>query len=170
MSWTPYSRILQDLNFFLPPIQTHFSLTQIYGLFNKAPVVIKSPSIFMKLQLLFSFSGQSRRMPTAEERVAIVSVQLCGLSYKQEWQEFMQKFRKPSPRTNIQTLTNKFCGRGWVTDEEHSDRPPRTENSVQHIQHVICTFVVTSKGITVKYGLKMEPTNGTGTHHKCRYN
>jgi hypothetical protein len=115
-------------------------------------------------------------MLTAEERVAIVSAQLCGLSYKQEqeWQEFMQKFRKPSLRANIRTLTTKFCGKGWVTGEEHSDRPPRTENSVKHIQHVvICMFVVISKGVTVKYGLKgneMEPTNGTGTHHKCRYN
>jgi hypothetical protein len=46
-------------------------------------------------------------MPNAEERVTIVTAQLWRLSYKQG-QEFMQEFRKPRLRANIQTLANKF--------------------------------------------------------------
>jgi hypothetical protein len=46
-------------------------------------------------------------MINIEERVAIVSTQLRGLSYQQVQQNFEPKFRKPAPtRANIRLLVN----------------------------------------------------------------
>jgi hypothetical protein len=48
-------------------------------------------------------------MLNIEERVAIVSERLRGLSYQQVKQGFQRKFRKPVPaRANIRFLFKKF--------------------------------------------------------------
>jgi hypothetical protein len=64
-----------------------------------------------------------------EEKVAIVSARLCGLSCQQLQQGFERKFRKPAPtRANIRLLFNKFKRRGSVLDEKRSGRPQTSKD------------------------------------------
>jgi hypothetical protein len=77
-------------------------------------------------------------MLSIEEGVAIVSVQLRGLSYQQMQQGFEQKFRKPVPtRANIQLLINKFKRTGSVLNEKCSGRPQTSEGNIGRIQRAI---------------------------------
>jgi hypothetical protein len=54
-------------------------------------------------------------MLNIEERAAVVSARLHGLSYEQVQQSFERKFRNPAPtRANIRLLVNKFKITGSV--------------------------------------------------------
>jgi transposase len=74
-------------------------------------------------------------MLSIEERVAIVSVRLRGLSYQQVQQSFEWKFRKSAPtRANIQLLVNKLKRTGSVLDEKRWGRPQISEDNTRRIQ------------------------------------
>jgi transposase len=69
-----------------------------------------------------------------EERVAIVTARLHGLSYQQVQQSFERQFRKPAPtRANIRLLVNKFKRTGSVLDEKRSGRPQISEDDAGRI-------------------------------------
>jgi transposase len=77
-------------------------------------------------------------MLNIESRVAIVSVQLRGLSYQQVQQNFEGKFRKPAPtRASIRLVVNKFKRTGSVLDGKRSGRPQSSEDDVGCIQQVV---------------------------------
>ena len=66
-------------------------------------------------------------MLTKEERIAVVSARLRGMTYVQTRADFARKFRKPGPtRLAIMNLVNKFQRTGSVADEERSRETGRT--------------------------------------------
>ena len=66
-------------------------------------------------------------MLTKEERIAVVSARLRGMTYEQTRADFARKFRKPDPtRLAIKNLVNKFQRTGSVADEECPGRTGRT--------------------------------------------
>jgi hypothetical protein len=68
-------------------------------------------------------------MLNTEERVAIVSAPLRGLSYQQVQQYFERTFRKPTPaRVYIRLLVNMFKRTGSVLDQKPSDTLQTSEN------------------------------------------
>jgi hypothetical protein len=92
----------------------------------------------------------------ADKKVAIVSIQLCKVSYVKVWR-FMPKFRKPSLRANISTLVTTFLRTGCVTDENHLGNMSISKNTAQHIQQAIKhSLIVSNMGWTaVKWKLWM---------------
>lgn len=77
-------------------------------------------------------------MINTEQKVAIVSARLLGLSYQQVQHGFERKFRKPVPtRANIRLLVNKFMRTGRVLGEKCLGRPKISEDDVQCIQQAI---------------------------------
>lgn len=73
-----------------------------------------------------------------EERIALVTFRLRGLTYEQVREAFTRRFRKPAPtRKNIRTLVNKFQRTGRVDDEERSGRPSTSQETVLRIQEAI---------------------------------
>ena len=77
-------------------------------------------------------------MFTMEERIALVTFRLHGLTYEQVREAFTCRFRKPAPtRMNIRTLVNKFQRTGRVDDEERSGRPSTSQETVLRIQEAI---------------------------------
>ena len=76
-------------------------------------------------------------MLTKEERRAVVSARLRGMTYEQMRAEFVRKFRKPGPtRLTIKNLVNKFQS-GSVADEERPGRPAVPPDTVQNLQDAI---------------------------------
>ena len=77
-------------------------------------------------------------MLTKEERIAIVSARLPGMTYEQTRADFARKFRKPGPtRLAIKILVNKFQRTGSVAVEERPGRPAVPPDTVQNVQAAI---------------------------------
>lgn len=77
-------------------------------------------------------------MLTKEERIAVVSARLRGMTYEQVRTDFARRFRKTGPtRLAIKTLVNKFQRTGSVADEERPGRPAITPDTVQSVQDAI---------------------------------
>ena len=77
-------------------------------------------------------------MLTKEERIAVVSASLRGMTYEQMQADFTRKFRKPGPiRLAIKNLANKFQHTGSVADEERPGRPAVPPDTVQNVQNAI---------------------------------
>ena len=77
-------------------------------------------------------------MLTKEERIAVVSARLRGMTYEQTRTDFARKFRKPGPtRLAIKNLVNKFQRTGSVADEERPGRPAVPPDTVRNVQDAI---------------------------------
>ena len=77
-------------------------------------------------------------MLTKEERIAVVSARLRGMTYEQTRADFARRFRKPGPtRLAIKNLVNKFQRTGSVADEERPGRPALPQHTVQNVQDAI---------------------------------
>jgi hypothetical protein len=77
-------------------------------------------------------------MLNIEDRVAISSARMRGLSYQQVQQAFERKFRKPTPtRANIRLPLNKFKRPGSALDEKRSGRPQTSVDDLGRIQQAI---------------------------------
>ncbi|KAJ9592346.1 hypothetical protein L9F63_001115 [Diploptera punctata] len=77
-------------------------------------------------------------MFSKEERIAIVSLKLRGLTYVQVQERFQARFQKAAPtRTNIRLLLNKFLRTGSILDERRSGRPTTPEATVQQLREAV---------------------------------
>ena len=77
-------------------------------------------------------------MLSKEERIAVVSVHLRGMTFEQTRADFARKFRKPGPtRLAIKNLVNTFQRTGSVSDEERPGRPAVPPDTVQNVQDAI---------------------------------
>ena len=69
-----------------------------------------------------------------EERIAVVSAHLRGMTYEQTRADFARRFRKPGPtRLAIKNLVNKFQRTCSVADERPG-RPAVPPDTVQNVQ------------------------------------
>ena len=77
-------------------------------------------------------------MLTKEERIAVVSARLHGMTYEQMRADFARKFRKPgSTRLTINKLVNKCQHTCSVADKEHPGRSAIPPDTVQNVQDAI---------------------------------
>ena len=73
-----------------------------------------------------------------EERIAVVSAHLRGMTYERTWTDLASKFRKPGPtRLAIKNLVNNFQRIGSVADEKRPRRPAVPADTVQNVQDAI---------------------------------
>ncbi|PSN37744.1 hypothetical protein C0J52_22727 [Blattella germanica] len=77
-------------------------------------------------------------MYSIDERIAVVSYRLRGMTYDEARDNFTRKFLKPAPtRHAIKNMVNKFKRTGSVADEQRTGRPAVTDETTQRIQEAI---------------------------------
>ena len=69
-----------------------------------------------------------------EERTAVNSYRLRGMTYEEARDSFTRKFHKLAPtRHAIKKMVNKFKQTGSVTDEQRTGRPTVANETVKRI-------------------------------------
>ena len=77
-------------------------------------------------------------MYTIEERTAVISYRLRGMTYEETQESLTRKFHKLAPtRHAIKKMVNKLKRTGSVTDEHRTGRPAVANETVQRIEEAI---------------------------------
>ena len=77
-------------------------------------------------------------MYTIEERTAVISYRLRGMTYEEAQESFTRKFHKLAHISHdIKQMVNKFKLTGSVTDEQRTGRPAVANETVQRLQEAI---------------------------------